>query len=147
MHDRMIVSETARSGVASAVLDSLAIHTRRLGARVKPLMKTYGPTLVVMVVVGLLALFAPDTASAQGGNVWQSLDNVNSNAQNTLLKAMVTVGILMILVGAWMWKQEKGGAVPVLLLGLCLIVVGGLTASNVLSGIGANGAGAGGGGF
>jgi hypothetical protein len=143
MLDQMIVSETTRSGTVGMSVRSLVTRAQSIGSRALPVVKMYGPMLVVMVFVGLTILFAPDTASAQS-SVWTSLNNVNSNAQSTLLKAMVTVGILMIMVGAWMWKQEKGGAVPVLLLGLCLIVVGGLTASSVLSGIGATGGSSGG---
>jgi uncharacterized membrane protein (DUF106 family) len=143
MQDQMIFSETTRSGTVSAFCRSLVTRADKYRAHVMPVLKTYGPMLIVAVFVGLTILFAPDTASAQS-SVWTSLNNVNSNAQSTLLKVMVTVGILMILVGAWMWKQEKGGAVPVLLLGLCLIVVGGLTASSVLSGIGATGGSSGG---
>ena len=101
--------------------------------------------LTALAIVGLVFLVMPDPAWAQN-TVWQSLNNINSNAQDTLLKLMITVGILMIIVGAWMWKQEKGGALPVLILGLALIVVGGLTAGTVLNGIGANG-GPGGPGF
>ncbi len=138
MQDQMIFSETTRSGTVSVFCRSLVTRADKYCVHVIPVLKSYGPMLIVAVFVGLTILFAPDTAAAQS-SVWTSLNNVNSNAQSTLLKVMVTVGILMILVGAWMWKQEKGGAVPVLLLGLCLIVVGGLTASSVLSGIGATG--------
>lgn len=137
MQDRQTVFGSARSGIAAAV-DSLVMKATLLGMRAKPMLKTYGPTLAVMAFFALAAIALPESASAQS-NVWTSLNNINANAQRTLLKVMVTVGIAMILVGAWMWKQEKGGAVPVLLLGVALIVVGGLTASNVLTGIGAGG--------